>query len=73
MIEFTIQLVGTGVELLPEALMSFPGLLAAFACGIFPSFQRSQSLFQGGSPLGYLRVLDGCLGKTVIRVRAKRK
>jgi hypothetical protein len=73
MIEFMIQLVSMGVELLPEALMSLPSLMATLTCGVFPSFQIDQSLFQGGSPLGYLRVVDGCFGKTVIGVQTKRK
>jgi hypothetical protein len=37
------------------------------------SLHIGQSLFQGGSPLGHLRVLDGGLGKTVIGVQAKRQ
>jgi hypothetical protein len=68
MIEFTIQRVGPIVELLSEALISFARLLTAFACRLFPSLHVSQAFFQGGSQLGHLRVLDGCLGKTVIDI-----
>src|SRR5260370_35918779 len=68
MIEFTIQLVGTRVDLLLEVLMSFPCLLAAFARTDPPSFYVGQSFFQGSSPLGHLRVLDRGLGKPVIGV-----
>jgi hypothetical protein len=66
MIEFTVQRVGPSGESLLEALMPF-------ACSLFPSLHISQAFFQGGSPFGHLRVLDGCLGKTVIGVQTERK
>jgi hypothetical protein len=73
MIEFTIQRVGPSVESLPEALMPFPCLMAAFACGILPSLGVGQSFFQSGSPPGYLRVFDLGLRKTVIDIQTKRQ
>lgn len=73
MIESTVQLVGTRVELVPESLMPFPCLMAALARALCPPFHIGQSFFQGGAPLAHLRVLDEGLGKTMIGVQARWK